>query len=155
MPTVSMHGTDLYEALGLAGAAETVVELSPAERFARFVTGVYIAPLLLAVGLVALVVEVLTAGFGVAGLISIIAFALFRRSYCCRAGRERSFISFVAGIILLLIEAFIPGFGVFGIGGLVAIGFHCPVCRQYREEYAFCCLLWSLPPCCLPFFTAT
>ncbi|HHX75541.1 MAG TPA: nodulation protein NfeD [Firmicutes bacterium] len=114
--------TDLYEALGLAGAAETVVELSPAERFARFVTGVYIAPLLLAVGLVALVVEVLTAGFGVAGLISIIAFALFFGGHIVAglAGSEVLFL-FVAGIILLLIEAFIPGFGVFGIGGLVAI----------------------------------
>ncbi|NLM45222.1 MAG: nodulation protein NfeD [Firmicutes bacterium] len=113
---------DLYEVLDLAEASETVVELSPAERFARFVTGIYVAPLLLAIGLVALVVEILTAGFGVAGVISIIAFALFFGGHLVAglAGSEVLFL-FLAGIILLLIEAFIPGFGVFGVGGILAI----------------------------------
>ena len=113
---------ELLPALGLAGAQEIVAQEAWAERLARFVTRPYIAVLLVTIGLAALVIEVLTAGFGVAGVISILAFAFFFGGHiaACFAGKEVLFL-FVIGIVLLLIEAIIPSFGIIGIGGIVAV----------------------------------
>ncbi|MDW7650103.1 MAG: NfeD family protein [Bacillota bacterium] len=113
---------ELLEHLGLAGATETTVPQTPAESLARLITDPAVATLLIAIGLAALVIEVMTAGFGVAGLISILSFTLFFGGHVVTglAGREVIFM-FVIGIILLLVEAFIPNFGVLGLSGLAAI----------------------------------
>lgn len=114
--------TALLDHLGLAKAEVVEVGSSPAEKLARFVTRPEIATLLITVGIAAMVIEVLTAGFGVAGIISILAFVTFFGGHIVAglAGREVVFL-FLLGLILLLVEAFIPNFGVVGLSGLAAI----------------------------------
>jgi membrane-bound serine protease (ClpP class) len=113
---------ELLDHLGLADAAETTVPQSPAEDLARIITHPAVATLLITIGLAALVIEVMTAGFGVAGMISMLAFALFFGGHVVAgfAGREVIFM-FVVGIVLLLAEAILPNFGIIGLSGLAAI----------------------------------
>jgi membrane-bound serine protease (ClpP class) len=69
-----------------------------------------------------LIIEVMTAGFGVAGSISILAFVLFfgGHIFAGLAGYEVVLL-FITGLILLLIEAFLPNFGIVGGVGIIAI----------------------------------
>ncbi len=79
-----------------------------------------ITALLLTIGLVALVIEVSTAGLGISGLVSIFCFGLFFWSRFL-GGTSGWFevILFLIGLIFLALELFvIPGFGVAGISGI-------------------------------------
>jgi membrane-bound serine protease (ClpP class) len=113
---------ELLELLGLPGARVVTVGQRPAEQVARFLTDPLVATLLLTVGIAALAMEVMTAGLGVAGAISLAAFVLFFGGHVLAglAGWEVIFL-FVVGVILLLIEAFFPNFGVLGLAGAGAI----------------------------------
>ena len=113
--------SEIYDFLGLNNPEEFIAEITLAERLARFVTNPYVAPVILAVGITALVIEILVAGFGLPGIISILAFALFFGSHIFAglAGREVIFL-FIIGLILLLAEALCPA-SCPGHGGLVAV----------------------------------
>lgn len=113
---------DLLTHLGYQDAAVILAEQSPAERLARFITHPTVAILLITIGLAALMIEVMTAGFGVAGLISMLAFALFFGGHIIAgfAGME-VILLFMLGVVLLLVEAFFPNFGIIGLAGVVAI----------------------------------
>lgn len=114
--------TELLAHLGYENAEVRTVDQSPAEGLARFITNPVVATLLITIGLAALVIEVMTAGFGVAGMISFLAFSLFfgGHIFAGLAGREVIFL-FVFGVVLLLVEAVIPNFGIIGLSGLAAI----------------------------------
>jgi membrane-bound serine protease (ClpP class) len=114
--------SDLLAHLGYTDAELVTVDMTPAERIARLITNPAVATVLITVGLAALVIEVLTAGFGVAGFISILAFGLFfgGHIFAGLAGREVIFL-FLLGVILLLVEAVLPNFGIVGLSGLAAI----------------------------------
>ncbi|HBT17242.1 MAG TPA: hypothetical protein DEB05_09845 [Firmicutes bacterium] len=110
--------------LGLANLTTVVVQQTPVESLVRFLTDPVISPLLLTVGFTALIIEVFTAGFGLAGVIGIISLLLFfgARILSGLAGMEVIFLFFL-GLVLMVIEAFvIPGFGFAGILGLLAMG---------------------------------
>lgn len=113
---------DLLEALDLNLAQVVETREGAAERLSRIVTNPNIATLLLTIAIAALVIEVMTAGFGVAGSISILAFALFfgGHIFAGLAGYEVVFL-FLIGLVLLLIEAFLPNFGIVGGVGIVAV----------------------------------
>ncbi len=114
--------SDLLVELELLGVEVRTVATSPAETLARYITNPVVATLLITIGLAALVIEVMTPGFGVGGAISILAFSLFfgGHVFAGLAGKEVIFL-FVLGIILLLVEAFIPNFGIVGLTGLTAV----------------------------------
>jgi len=113
---------DLLAHLGYRDATVMLAEQSPAEALARFVTHPTVATLLLTVGLAALMIEVMSAGFGVAGLISLLAFGLFFGGHVIAglAGMEVIFL-FILGVVLLLVEAVFPNFGIIGLAGAGAI----------------------------------
>lgn len=93
-----------------------------AERLARFVTNPQIASLLLAVGMAALVLEIFTAGFGVAGIVSISAFVLFFGGHIIAGFANWEYIIiFLLGIGLLIAEIFVAGFGLLGAGGITLV----------------------------------
>ena len=101
-----------------------LANLTTVESLVRFLTDPVISPLLLTVGFTALIIEVFTAGFGLAGVIGIISLLLFfgARILSGLAGMEVIFLFFL-GLVLMVIEAFvIPGFGFAGILGLLAMG---------------------------------
>ncbi|MHB1255271.1 MAG: NfeD family protein, partial [Dethiobacteraceae bacterium] len=78
--------------------------------------------LLITIGLAALMIEVMASGFGVAGLISLLAFGLFFGGHIIAglAGMEVIFL-FILGVILLLIEAAFPNFGIIGLTGVTSM----------------------------------
>ena len=110
--------------LGYEDLNTVTVRQSPVEKVVRFLTDPMISPLLLTIGFTALIIEVFTAGFGVAGVIGITSLFLFfgARMFSGLAGME-VIVLFFLGVVLLIIEAFfIPGFGFAGILGLFATG---------------------------------
>jgi len=115
---------DALAQLGYVPVSTTVVEPSVAEEIAGFLSGSpVLAVILLVIGLVGIIVEIMTPGFGVPGTIGVIALALFfgGRLIAGLAGWE-SVVLFVAGFLLLLIEVFaIPGFGIAGLSGIVMV----------------------------------
>ena len=120
------EAASLRDALERAGFATETVTLTVPTRIevARFLTSMYVAPILLALGLLGLIIEFFTPGFGVAGLLGLLALALyFAGGVLTGMSGVLEVTLFLAGIALLLVEMFlIPGFGVAGIAGFVAIG---------------------------------
>ncbi|MCF7838114.1 MAG: ATP-dependent Clp protease proteolytic subunit [Candidatus Marinimicrobia bacterium] len=107
--------------LGLAGAAVRRLEVTISERIARFIAG--LAPLLLIAGLLGLYIEIRTPGFGVPGILGIIALAIFFWGHHIAglAGME-DLVLVLLGVSLLAIELlFIPDFGITGMLGILLI----------------------------------
>lgn len=103
----------------------TTVEESGLEKIAAFLTSPVVSGLLIAIGVVGLLVELLTAGIGAAGIVGVSAWILYFAGHALldHIGWT-AVIFFVAGLIFIILEAFvIPGFGVAGIAGIAAILF--------------------------------
>jgi len=111
----------LLEETGLVGAEWTPVEYRVTDGIVRWLTNPLVGTLLLMIGIGGLILEVLTAGFGAAGLLGLAAFALyFGGNIAAGMAEYWVLILFAFGIVMMLIEAFIPGLGVFGIAGLAS-----------------------------------
>lgn len=114
----------LLEDLGLTGHAEVVVEQSWSETLVRVITSPAIAGLLMSLGMLGLLFELMSPGFGWAGGLGLFCLALFFAGHFLvhLAGFEELAL-FLAGVLLLGAEIFfIPGFGVAGVLGILAIG---------------------------------
>ncbi|MDD4363104.1 MAG: NfeD family protein [Atribacterota bacterium] len=92
------------------------------ENLSGWIINPIIATLLLIFGFFFLIVEILSAGFGFSGFLSLLSFGLYFGGHFFMgiSGWPAIFL-FIFGIIFILVEAFMPGFGIFGIGGLVAV----------------------------------
>ncbi|MEX2527223.1 MAG: NfeD family protein [Gemmatimonadota bacterium] len=114
----------LLTEVGLSGASVMDMEVNWAERVVRFFSHPVVAPFLLSLGFLGLIVEIKTAGFGLAGGAGLLSLALFFGSHLIvgLAGMEALLI-FGAGVVLLGLELFLfPGFGIFGaLGGLALL----------------------------------
>ena len=84
----------------------------------------YIFTILLIVALASAVLEILTPGFGLGGVISIVAFVIFFWGNIS-LGNTNYFeiLLFILGLLLIGFEIMIPGFGVCGIGGIIVISY--------------------------------
>ncbi len=94
-----------------------------AERMVRFFSHPTVAPFLLSLGFLGLIIEIKTAGFGMAGAAGLLALSLFFGSHLIigLAGWE-DLLVFGAGLLFLAVEVFVvPGFGIFGAAGIVGI----------------------------------
>ncbi len=115
----------LAEALKKAGFAPETLRVEPGARVraARFLTSSTVAAVLLAVGVLGLVIEALTPGFGIPGTVGLLALGLyFLGGYLAGMSGALEVLLFLGGVLLLLAEIFvIPGFGIAGIGGIAAI----------------------------------
>ena len=82
-----------------------------------------IAPILLALGILGMIMEFKTVGWGVAGSIALVCLALFFGGHMiARINAGIGLIIFVIGVGLLMAEIFvIPGFGVAGISGIIFV----------------------------------
>lgn len=112
---------ELLTKLGLENAQIISADPTGAERISRILTNPYVAPILLTIGIAGIIIEVLTVGFGLFGVVGILSLILFFGGHLIAgfSGWE-AILLFVLGLILMIIEAFSPGFGIFGIGGLLA-----------------------------------
>lgn len=108
----------LLEEEGLADAERRTLEVTSSERIARYIAAA--APLLLMAGLLGLYIEFKTPGFGIPGLLGILALALFFWGHHIAglAGKE-DLLLFFLGVVLIALEIFvIPGFGIPGLLGI-------------------------------------
>lgn len=108
---------------GYAGAGVARYHSSLAEKLARWVTSPTIMPLLLTIGIAGLVIEIFTVGFGIPGLLGVIALSLyFGGSIISGLSGWEAILIFLLGLILLAVEVLIlPGFGVAGIIGIASL----------------------------------
>lgn len=99
------------------------VEESLKEKVVSWLSNPYVAAILLTVGIVGIIIEILTPGFGIFGSVGVISFVcFFLGNYWGGSAGWGSIILFIAGIFLLLMEIFfIPGFGIAGVLGLAAM----------------------------------
>ena len=116
---------DYHEMLahfGIVNANVVKVEESLQVKLSKLISKPYISSLLLTLGLVGLVVEILTPGFGIGGTISIISFGLFFGGNIL-AGNSNwtSLALFATGMLLLVVEGIVPGFGLPGIAGIIFV----------------------------------
>lgn len=106
------------------GADELVrVRINVVEKIVRFMTNPFVKFFLVAVFLIAMFVELIMAGTGIAGAIAIGALVLLiGPGAMIGLSGWWELIAILVGIACLVIEAFvIPGFGIFGVIGFVAI----------------------------------
>ncbi len=109
---------ELLEFIGLHNAVVKELQVTTAERIARFIAG--LAPVFLIIGLLGVYIEVKTPGFGVPGIVGACSLAIFFWGHHIAglAGMEDMVIFFI-GFLLLVVEIFlIPGFGVIGAAGM-------------------------------------
>jgi len=106
------------------GATELVrIRMSPTEKLVRFFVNPYLRGFLIVIVLLALFVEMIMGGTGIAGAVAIGALVLLLGPPAMIGlSGWWELIAIVVGILCLAIEAFIvPGFGVFGVIGFVAL----------------------------------
>ncbi len=106
------------------GAKELVrARISVTERVVRFFNNFFVRGLLIAIMLIALFVEMVMAGTGIAGIVAMVALGLLLGPPAMIGlSGWWELIAIVIGILCLAIEAFVvPGFGVFGVIGIVAL----------------------------------
>ena len=133
----------LLEEIGFPDARTVSTDENWAEQLVRFFTHPIVAPFLLTIGFLGLIIEIKTAGFGLAGLAGLISLGLFFGAHMIvgLAGWEEV-ILLVVGLALILVEVLIvPGFGFVGLGGILAvlasiylslIG-HLPTAEEYSQ----------------------
>jgi membrane-bound serine protease (ClpP class) len=113
----------LLAALGLEGAAVRPASVNWAERVVRLLTHPVVASLLLSAGLVGIMVEIRTPGFGVPGILGGLSLALHLGGHwLVRLAGWEELLLVGAGVLLLAAELFVlPGFGVAGVLGLLSL----------------------------------
>ncbi|NLG85122.1 MAG: nodulation protein NfeD [Firmicutes bacterium] len=120
---VAANRDEALQAFGLIGLRVRDFKQMPAEGLVRFLTDPTVGSFLLVLGFLGLLVEALTPGFGVAGIVGLLGLGLFfgARILSGLAGLEVIFL-FLLGLILLALEVFVtPGFGILGILGLASV----------------------------------
>lgn len=126
---------EMLQLLDWEDATLTEVEMDFRHRIAQFFTSYEVASILLTLGMIALVAEFFTQGFGVSGIIGIACFALYFISGFFAGYTETwSAVLFFVGVAMLIVEIFVPELGPFGLSGLVAmiigIIFSAPTIKQ-------------------------
>jgi membrane-bound serine protease (ClpP class) len=109
--------------LDLAGAEVRRAAQTWAETLVRFLTHPVVSSLLMTVGILGIIVEIRTPGFGVPGTLGILSLGLFFWGHwLVRLAGWEELLLVGAGVLLLAIELFVtPGFGVTGLLGIVAL----------------------------------
>ncbi len=108
----------LLEKIGFAGAEVREMEVTAAERLARFIAA--LSPLFLIAGALGLYIEFRTPGFGLPGILGLICLAIhFWGHHIAGLTGTEDLLIFAIGLALLLVEIFVtPGFGVLGATGI-------------------------------------
>ncbi len=113
----------VLEQLELAKAEVRRSSPTWAENLVRLLTHPVVSSLLITVGMLGIILEIRTPGFGIPGALGITSLALFFWGHWLvqLAGWEELLL-FAAGLVLLVLEILvIPGFGIAGILGIAAL----------------------------------
>jgi membrane-bound serine protease (ClpP class) len=110
--------------LKLPGAEVRRPTVNWAEQLVRFFTHPVLSSVLMTVGILGIIVELRTPGFGVPGALGLTSLGLFFWGHwLVRLAGWEEILLVTLGLILLALEIFvIPGFGVAGVLGILALG---------------------------------
>lgn len=105
------------------GPEPQVLETTWSERMVSWVNSPGVMAVLVMLALLGVYVEFSTPGFGLAGIVALICFAIIVGSkYLVGMANWVEILLLLVGILLLLVEIFVlPGFGIAGILGIVGI----------------------------------
>jgi membrane-bound serine protease (ClpP class) len=114
---------DVLKQLGLQDAEVRPVSENWAEHIVRFLTHPVLSSLLMTIGMLGIIIELRTPGFGVPGALGISSLALFFWGHwLVRLAGWEEVLLVALGLVLLAVEIFVtPGFGLTGIIGIVAL----------------------------------
>jgi membrane-bound serine protease (ClpP class) len=114
---------EVLKHLGLAGAEVRRVSENWAEQLVRFLTHPILSSLLMTVGMLGIIVELRTPGFGVPGALGVTSLALFFWGHwLVRLAGWEEILLVGLGLLLLAVEIFVtPGFGLTGVLGILAL----------------------------------
>jgi membrane-bound serine protease (ClpP class) len=109
--------------LDLAGARVQRASVNWAEQIVRFLTHPVLGSLLMTIGILGIILELRTPGFGVPGILGITSLGLFFWGHwLVRLAGWEELLLIGIGLALLAAELFlIPGFGIAGILGIAAV----------------------------------
>ncbi len=109
--------------LDLAGAEVRPATQTWAETLVRFLTHPVVSSLLMTVGILGIIVELRTPGFGLPGALGVASLALFFWGHwLVRLAGWEELLLVGTGLLLLAVELFVtPGFGITGVLGLAAL----------------------------------
>lgn len=109
--------------LEIAGAEVRHATQNWAETLVRFLTDPLVSSLLMSVGILGIIVEIRTPGFGVPGFLGLTSLALFFWGHwLVRLAGWEEILLVGSGIALLVVEVLVvPGFGIFGALGLASL----------------------------------
>lgn len=114
---------EALERLGIKGAELKRFSPNWAENVVRFLTHPVLSSLLVTIGMLGIIIELRTPGFGVAGAIGVGSLAaFFWGHWLVQLAGWGELLLALGGVALLLVEFFvIPGFGIAGILGILAL----------------------------------
>ena len=126
---------DALAQFGYSGVETQTLEPNFVERLGTSLGNPLIAAALLVIGLGGVLIEIFSPGFGLPGIIGILALsALGASAFIATPAGIFDLLLIVAGILLIAAEVlFIPGTGIAGILGIVAIGV--AVVRIFPNDY--------------------
>lgn len=109
--------------LDLAGAEIRRPTPNWAEGVVRFLTHPVLGSMLMTIGIIGIIVELRTPGFGVPGAIGIASLAaFFWGHWLVRLAGWEELLLVAAGLVLIALEVFVlPGFGIAGVLGAAAL----------------------------------
>lgn len=113
----------LIEELGYKAATRTVIQPTGWETFGTWINTQGVLQALLIIGIIGLYIEFKTPGFGLPGIIGILAFALFFfGGYIAGLSGAGWILVFILGIVCVALELFVfPGTFVLGIVGAILV----------------------------------
>jgi len=111
---------DFLKKIGYENAKLRTARLTNSENLARFISNPLYSWIFLLIGIMGLVIEFKTPGFGGGGLVGGIALILFFwGNHIAQLTNWFEIILFLIGVALIILEIFvIPGFGLAGISGI-------------------------------------
>ncbi|MFW6164190.1 MAG: NfeD family protein [Planctomycetota bacterium] len=111
---------DLY-GLGDRGVTIEVLDWTWSEKFVRYLD--YVAPVILMLGMLGIIIELKTPGFGVFGIVGLaLVGVFFFGKYTAGLAEVWEIALFVVGVALLAGELFVtPGFGLLGVSGILCM----------------------------------
>lgn len=114
---------EVLERLGIQGAELRRMSPNWAENVVRFLTHPVLSSLLVTIGILGIIIELRTPGFGVAGAIGVGSLAaFFWGHWLVQLAGWGELLLALGGIALLVVELLvIPGFGIAGILGILAL----------------------------------
>ena len=109
--------------LGLARAEIRRESPNWAENLVRFLTHPIVGSLLITIGMLGIILELRTPGFGVPGVLGLTSLALlFWGHWLVQLAGWEELLLVASGLVLLALEIFvIPGFGIAGVLGIIAL----------------------------------